>query len=92
MGADRAEPSVERLRAAIDALEAAAEGRIGGEARRSDAEEELAIMQDDRARLAVELDAALAGHRALVAANTAAAERVAKARAAVEAMLARAGE
>ena len=36
---------------------------------RGDLEEELSLMQDDRARLAVELDAALARAKALDAAN-----------------------
>jgi hypothetical protein len=87
MGGDTSEPSIERLRAALDALEAALERRVMGEARRTDADEELAIMQDDRSRLAVELDAALADNRALAAANAAAAERIAKVRGTIEEML-----
>ncbi len=87
MGADTSEPSIERLRAALESLEAAWERRVKGQARRTDADEELAIMQDDRSRLAVELDAALADNRALAAANAAAAERIAKVRATIEEML-----
>jgi hypothetical protein len=63
------------------------ERRVRVEARRTDADEELAIMQDDRSRLAVELDAALAENRALAAANAAAAERIAKVRGTIEEML-----
>ena len=46
---------------------------------RANAEEEFALMQDDRARLAVELDAALDRSRALEAANVNAGERLAEA-------------
>jgi chromosome segregation ATPase len=92
MDAKSSEPSLERLRAALDSLETAVERRSRVDARRADADEELAIMQDDRARLAVELDGALASARALASANAAASERVAHARATIEAMLRRAGE
>ena len=70
-----------RMRAAIDLLEAAIERRRRHDARRADADEEFAVMQDDRARLAVELDGAPAGNRALSAANAAAAERDSSSRA-----------
>ena len=56
---DPFEPSLRRMRAAIDLLEAALERRARRDASRRDADEELALMQDDRARLAVELDGAL---------------------------------
>ena len=46
---------------------------------RANAEEEFALMQDDRSRLAVELDAALDRSRALEAANAEAGERLASA-------------
>lgn len=46
---------------------------------RANAEEEFALMQDDRSRLAVELDAALDRSRALEAANAEAGERLARA-------------
>jgi hypothetical protein len=87
MSADTSEPAVERLRGAIDSLESVLERRVRVGARRADSDEELAIMQDDRSRLAVELDAALADNRALAAAGAAAAERIAKVRAAIEEML-----
>ncbi len=63
------EPSLRRMRAAIDLLEAALERRARRDAQRGDADEELALMQDDRARLAVELDSALDRGRALEAAQ-----------------------
>jgi hypothetical protein len=46
---------------------------------RSNAEEEFALMQDDRSRLAVELDAALDRSRALEAASAEAGERLIRA-------------
>jgi uncharacterized protein YicC (UPF0701 family) len=92
MGADPAEPSLKRIRAALDLLEAAVERRLQRDASRGDADAELALMQDDRARLAVELDSALSGNRALLASNTAAAERLARACATIEDLLQRTGD
>ena len=51
--------AVSRLEAALDALEGALERRLG-EARKGDLETELQLMQDDRARLALELESAMA--------------------------------
>ena len=87
MGADPLEPSLERMRAALDLLEAAVERRVRFDARRVDADEELALMQDDRSRLAVELDGALGQNRALAAANAGAAEILARASAGIEDIL-----
>jgi hypothetical protein len=87
MGADPLEPSLERMRAALDVLEAAIERRLRFDARRADANEELALMQDDRSRLAVELDGALGQNRTLSAANAAAAEILARASAQIEEIL-----
>lgn len=47
--------AVERVFAALGSLETALERRLG-EARRGDLETELQLMQDDRARLALELE------------------------------------
>ena len=44
---------------AIDQLDSAVAARIENDLASADIEEELAIMQDDRARLALDLDAAL---------------------------------
>ena len=52
--------AIQRLDAALSALEAATARRLETERRRADLETELSLMQDDRARLAVELDGALA--------------------------------
>ena len=49
-----------QLDAALDQLEAAAQRRLDLDRRRGDLETELTLMQDDRARLAVDLDGALA--------------------------------
>ena len=89
MGADPLEPSLERMRAALDLLEAAVERRVRFDARRVDADEELALMQDDRSRLAVELDAAVDRSRALESANSEAAKRLAHAAQAIERVLGR---
>ena len=52
--------SLVRLRAAVEALEQAETRRRENQRQTGPIETELALMQDDRARLATELDAALA--------------------------------
>lgn len=52
--------ALRRLEAAIGLIEASVARRLDGERRRGDLETELQVMQDDRARLAGELDAATA--------------------------------
>jgi hypothetical protein len=54
------EAAIRRLTAAIGQLEAAAAARPAISAPRGDLETELQLMQDDRARLAVELESATA--------------------------------
>src|SRR6185503_565416 len=54
------EEALRRLGGAIGQLEAVVSRRLEIERRRGDLETELQIMQDDRARLAVELDGATA--------------------------------
>ncbi len=62
--------ALSRLDGALGLLEVAVARRLDAERRRGDLETELQIMQDDRARLAVELDAALARlHRVETAAD-----------------------
>jgi chromosome segregation ATPase len=73
------EDSLRRLASAVDALERAAERRMRHDEWRATVQEEFALMQDDRSRLAVELDAALDRSRALESANTEAAGRLARA-------------
>ena len=53
------EMSLKRLASAVDAVERAADRRMRDDEGRATAQEEFALMQDDRSRLAVELDAAL---------------------------------
>ena len=83
------EPSLKRMRAAIDLLEAAVERRVRHDAKRGDSDEELSLMQDDRERLAVDLDSALGRGRALEAANTEAAKKLAQAGEAIETVVGR---
>ena len=51
--------ALQRLEASLGQLEAAASRKLDLERRRGDLETELGIMQDDRARLATDLDGAL---------------------------------
>lgn len=51
--------ALKRLENALGLLEASVSRRLDTEKRKGDLETELQIMQDDRARLAVELDGAL---------------------------------
>jgi len=83
---------LKRLRAAVDLLEAAIERRLRQDNAQADALEELALMQDDRARLAVELDGALDRNRGLLSANNEAAKLLARAGAAVRAVVERLGD
>lgn len=84
---DSLEAALRRLNTAIDLLEAAAERRRQGGLARGDSAEELAIMQDDRARLAAELDGALARGRSLDLAHGEVARRIERARAHVVALI-----
>ena len=84
---DRLDATLKRLSAALDHLEAAAERRSIADSRRADLEEELAVMQDDRSRLAVELDGALARARRLDEANAEVARRLGETGAAIRSLL-----
>ena len=53
---DTLEVSLTRLATAVDSLERAAERRMRQDEARANAEEEFGLMQDDRSRLAVELE------------------------------------
>lgn len=85
---DRLQRALQRLGAALDHLDAAAARRARADGSRGNLEDELAVMQDDRARLAMELDAALARGRTLLNANGDVARRVQRASATVRAVLA----
>jgi len=92
MGASPLDEAIGRMRLAIERLETAIDIRRRHDARRADADEEFSLMQDDRARLAVELDGALAENRALSAAGVAATAALARAAATIEDLLVRAGD
>jgi putative heme degradation protein len=72
----RLETALKRLAAALDQLEAAAERRAQADAGRANLEEEFAVMQDDRTRLAVELDGVLGRSSTLELANDQVARRL----------------
>ncbi len=76
---DRLQDSLKRLASALDHLEAAGERRAMADRVRADLEEELGVMQDDRARLAVELDGALDRVRVLSTANEDVSQRLERA-------------
>lgn len=61
----RLDDALQRLSATLDELETTVGRRLEAELSHADLEEELAVMQDDRSRLAMELDAALAHKSAL---------------------------
>ena len=84
---ERLDMPLKRLAAALDHLEAAAERRAELDARRGDLEEELAVMQDDRSRLGLELDAAAARIRRLEEANAEVARRLASTGASIRSLL-----
>jgi hypothetical protein len=79
-----------RLSLALAQLEAASAQRIAFDARRDTLDTELAVMQDDRARLAVELDGSVARLRAIEAAAQESDRRIERAMGEVRAALARA--
>lgn len=61
----RLDDALRRLAAALERLETTAARRVEAELSHADLEEELAVMRDDRSRLGLELDAALARASAL---------------------------
>jgi len=84
---ERFESALKRLSAALDQLEASAERRALTDASRANLETELSVMQDDRSRLAVELDGAAARARALEHANAEASRRLERAHATIRDVL-----
>jgi Domain of unknown function (DUF4164) len=82
------ESAFKGLLAALDQLEAACEHRIKAASERSNLEEELAVLQDDRTRLALELDEARA--KSLELANGEVARRLARASSNIRTILAQA--
>ncbi len=86
------EEAMKRLESALALVEAAVARRLEAERRRGDLETELQIMQDDRARLAVELDGALTRLHRTEAAADHVGDRVRKAMGVIEDVLAGADE
>ncbi len=70
------ERALARLDAALTALEAAADRRLEAARAQGELNEAFAAMQDDRARLALELDEALARARKMESANEEVARRL----------------
>jgi predicted nucleic acid-binding Zn-ribbon protein len=84
------ETAFKGLLAALDQLEAACERRVKAASERSNLEEELAVLQDDRTRLALELDDVQARAKSLELANGEVARRLAKASSNIRTILAQA--
>jgi hypothetical protein len=74
--ADESRDVIARLDAALTALETAVARVAGADKVRADLAETLAVMDDDRQRLASDLDAALSRAQTLAAANEAVAMRL----------------
>lgn len=83
----RFEQALKGLLTALDQLEVACERRQKADAERLNIEEELAVLQDDRTRLALELDDAQARAKSLELANGEVARRLHKASASIKALL-----
>ncbi|HST94110.1 MAG TPA: DUF4164 domain-containing protein [Microvirga sp.] len=84
--------AMKRLEMALGLLEASVSRRLESERRRGDLETELQLMQDDRARLAVELDSALTRLNRFEAAADDVSRRVREAIGAVQTVLVEAGQ
>jgi hypothetical protein len=87
-GRDTLTAAVARLGTALDQLEAASGRRAAANAARGDIEEEFAILEDDRSRLAVELDGAIAREKALGGATRETHDRIRKATEIIETLVA----
>jgi chromosome segregation ATPase len=87
---ERLDAALKRLAAALDRLDAASDRRAKADALRTNLEDELAVMQDDRSRLAVELDGAIARSKSLELANDEVARRLTGASAEIREVLAKA--
>ena len=85
------EAALKRLSAALDHLDAASDRRARADAARGDLEDELAVMQDDRSRLAIELNSALARVGSLDLAYREAERRLERAGATIRAALGETG-
>lgn len=84
--------ALKRLDIALGLLEASVSRRLEAEKRRGDLETELQLMQDDRARLAGELDGALTRLQRFEAATDDVSQRVRIAIGTIQSVLQQAGE
>ncbi len=84
---DRLETALERLAAALRQLEAAADRQAEVATGRADLQDEFQVLQDDRSRLALELDDALARSRSLLGANAEVLARLDKAGGTMQAVM-----
>lgn len=84
---ERLTRALNRLGSALDTLEGAAARRAEADAARANLQDELDVMGDDRARLAAELDGALARCRTLSSANLEVSHRLSQASVTVKAVL-----
>ena len=84
--------AMKRLDMALGLLEASVSRRLEADRRRGGLETELQLMQDDRARLAVELDSALTRLHRFEAATDDVSRRVRQAIGAVQSVLVQAGQ
>lgn len=87
----RTDAALKRLASALDHLEAAFERRAEAAQAQANLQEELAVMQDDRGRLAAELDGALHRNHVLGLANDDVKGRLEQASAAIRDILAQNG-
>ena len=87
MSSHRLSDALARLSASIARLQAAAERRTGADATLAERDEEFALLQDDRNRLAAELDAALHRGERLLAAQDEVSRRLDRAGRVVEDVL-----
>lgn len=84
--------ALKRLDVALGLLEASVSRRLEADRRRGDLETELQLMQDDRARLAGELDGALTRLQRYEAATDDVSQRVRVAIGTIQSVLQQAGE
>jgi chromosome segregation ATPase len=84
---DALDAALERLSRALDLLEQATEAHSEAEARRAERDEAISVLEDDRSRLAVELDGALARNRSLEHAAEDVSRRLETARATVQGLV-----
>ena len=85
--AQHLDQALQRLAIALERLELAATARLDAERGLEPLETELSVMRDDRSRLAVELDGALARNASLEQVTREVSARVARAISGVEAVL-----